>query len=88
MTLVAQALDCLMLILLEEGESWKVALGVGLGGWAFTMMNVFCSMYVSKEVAPEEYILAVLFMLFPEALLCLASKERHPEEEEVEGTTV
>ncbi|CAB9500739.1 expressed unknown protein [Seminavis robusta] len=79
---------CWMIIMVEEGQSWKMAGYVGLGGWAFTMMNVVCSWYVSKEVAPEEYILAVLFMLFPEALLCLASKERHPDEDEEEGTSV
>ncbi|KAL7550063.1 hypothetical protein ACHAWF_013298 [Thalassiosira exigua] len=81
------ALMCLFLsglwsvILAEVGLSWSIAAAVSLGGWAFALMVLFCCSVICKHVAPEEYILAVLFILCPEALLCLASKERHPSEE-------
>lgn len=62
----------------EIGVSWEIAAAVSLGGWAFSVMVLFCCSIICKHVAPEEYILAVLFILVPEALLFLASKERHP----------
>lgn len=84
LTYPAAALICLclsglwMVVQAEIGVSWSVAAAVSLGGWAFTLMVLGCCSYITKHVAPEEYILAVLFILCPEALLFLASKERHP----------
>jgi hypothetical protein len=78
------ALICLVLsgmwiaVLKESGLSWLVATAVGLGGWAFAMLNLLCLPQIEKHVAPDEYILATLFILVPEALVCLASKKRHP----------
>lgn len=67
-----------MVVQAEIGISWRMAAGVSLGGWAFTLMVLFCCSVICKHVAPEEFILAVLFILAPEALLFLGSKERHP----------
>lgn len=75
----------------EIGISWKIAAAVSLGGWGFTLMVLFCCSIISKHVGPEEYILAVLFILFPEALLFLPghddpSKETETKEETVSAT--
>lgn len=79
------AIICLVLsgmwiaVLKESGLSLLVATAVGLGGWAFAMINLLlCLPQITKHVAPDEYILATLFILVPEALVCLASKKRHP----------
>jgi len=71
-----------IVVLFESGLSFKIAAAVGLGGWAFCMLNLFCVPHITKHVGPEEFILATLFILIPEALVCLASKQRHPDEEE------
>jgi len=59
----------------EMGVSWSVAAAISLGGWAFTVMVLFCCSIISKHVTSEEYILAVLFILVPEALLFLPGKQ-------------
>ena len=87
LTFPAAAIICLVLsglwilVLFETGASIRVAAGVGLGGWAFAMLNLFCFPHVTKQVGPEEYILATLFILCPEALVFLSSSKRHPKEE-------
>jgi hypothetical protein len=94
LTYPAAALVCLalsgvwMLVLLEIGATWKVAVGVGLGAWAFSVNITICSMYIAKHVAPDEYILGVLFILCPEALLCLSSSSRHPKPSPAESEGV
>jgi len=71
-----------MVVLIETGLSLVVSVSIGLGGWVFALMNLFCCHHITKQVAPDEYTLATLFILVPEALVCLASKKRHPKEEE------
>ena len=62
----------------EVGISWKVATAVSLGGWGFTLLVLLCCSVVCKHVTSEEYTLGVLFILVPEALVFLGSKERYP----------
>jgi hypothetical protein len=87
LTYPAAAIICLvlsgfwMLVLFESGASIRVAAGVGLGGWAFAMLNLLCFPHVTKQVGPKEYVLATLLILCPEALVFLASSKRHPKEE-------
>jgi hypothetical protein len=74
-------LSTLWLVLLYiAGVTWPVAAGIAAGGWAFTLLVLGCCHHVTKQVAPGEHILAVLFILVPEALLCLAARQRHPQE--------
>lgn len=84
------ALLCLFLsglwtvVQVEIGFSWPIAAAISMGGWLYTLLVLFCCSVVSEHVAPEEYILGTLFILCPEALLCLATKERHPADEDVD----
>lgn len=71
-----------VVVVQEAGESWKIAGYVGLGGWVFALIVLYSCEHVTKHVAPSEYILATLFILVPEALVCLGSKQRKPEEDE------
>mmetsp|Transcript_33141 Transcript_33141/g.70638 ORF Transcript_33141/g.70638 Transcript_33141/m.70638 type:complete len:156 (-) Transcript_33141:279-746(-) len=88
MTYPTAALLCLCMsrlwavVKVEVGVSWRVATGVSLGGWAFAMAVLVCCLVISKHVGPDEYVLAVLFILCPEAMLCLASKECHPADDD------
>lgn len=84
---VSAAVVCLgltflwMLVLLMTGASTVVSVSVALGGWTFFLIVLWSCDIVTKHVAPEEYVLAVLFILCPEALLFLATKKRHPADE-------
>mmetsp|Transcript_15258 Transcript_15258/g.27616 ORF Transcript_15258/g.27616 Transcript_15258/m.27616 type:complete len:277 (+) Transcript_15258:103-933(+) len=62
----------------EAGVSWRIAAAVSLGGWVFTVVVLVCCEFITKHVGPEDYILSTLFILCPEILLFLASKERQP----------
>lgn len=87
---VSASIACLMLaglwsvVLYMVGLSWGYSCGVALGGWGFTLNIIFCCNAVSHNVSTEEHILAVLFILFPEALLCLAGAKRAAEKNESE----
>lgn len=89
LTYPAAAIICLvlsglwMLVLFESRASIRVMAGVGLGDWAFAMLNLLCFPHVTKQVGPERVctVLATLFILCPEALVFLASSKRHPKEE-------
>jgi len=70
------------LVQVETGVTWKVAAIVSFLGWLFTLQVLFCCHHITKHVAPDEYILGTLFILAPEALVCLNSKKRHPDEED------
>jgi hypothetical protein len=74
-----------MVVLFETGLSLKTATFIGLGGWAFCVINVLCVPPVSHQVTRHEYILATLFILCPEALPFLATNKRHPKEDETEA---
>ena len=76
-----------MVGLMELGARTTVAVSILLGGWAFALINLYCCHHIAEQVAPEEYILATLFILVPEALVFLASKKRHPMQEEEKGAT-
>ena len=72
-----------MVILTEAGLRVGVAVAVGLGGWVFCMLNLLQFRTLCKLVAPNEYVFATLFILFPQALLILSSsKKRHPSNNE------
>lgn len=81
LTYPAAAVLCLCLsglwavVQVEVGISWRMAVAVSLGGWAFTLMVLVCCSVICKNVTPDEYILAVLFILVPEALLFLPGKK-------------
>mmetsp|Transcript_33880 Transcript_33880/g.41547 ORF Transcript_33880/g.41547 Transcript_33880/m.41547 type:complete len:251 (-) Transcript_33880:280-1032(-) len=77
-----------MLVLTMTGLSVTYACYVALGGWGYTLMVIFCSAQVAHHVSTDEYILAVLFILFPEALLCLGGKERTPEHHPDEAVSI
>lgn len=68
----------------EIGVSWTIAAAVSLGGWAFTLMVLMCCSIITKHVKQDEYILAVLFILVPEAILFLPGKKQHPNEMKTE----
>lgn len=87
LTYPAAAIICLvlsglwMLVLFESGASIRVMAGVGLGDWAFAMLNLLCFPHVTKQVGPERVCIGDTFYLCPEALVFLASSKRHPKEE-------
>lgn len=67
-------------ILLEVGDVTMLqAVGIGMGGFVFVCIVLMSSYTVEKHVAPDEHILATLFILCPEALMCIGSSERHVE---------
>jgi hypothetical protein len=74
-----------VVVLLEVGNHtlWT-AVGIGMGGFAYVCIILFSSYTVEKHVTPDEYALATLFILCPEALLCIGSKERYVDETELE----
>lgn len=80
---VMLVVSCLwMVVLVETGlVSLLVSIYIGLGGWAFALINLYCCHHITTQVAPDEYILATLFILVPEALIFLASKKRHPKQD-------
>lgn len=64
-------------VLHEAGLRWGVAVAVSLGGFVFTMLNLSSVFNLCKLVAPGEYVFTTLFILFPQAVLCLSiSKKR------------
>jgi hypothetical protein len=65
------------LILIEQGTySMMTSFGIGCMGFAFVCI-VLCSSYtVEHHVSPEEYVLATLFILCPEALLCVGGAKK------------
>jgi hypothetical protein len=68
-----------IMVLLEMGEhTILTSLGIGFLGFAFVAI-VLCSSYaVQKHVSADEYVLGTLFILCPEALLCIGgAKKRH-----------
>ena len=93
LTYPAAAMVCLLLsgiwmaVLVESGLRPTLALAVGLGSWAFAIVNLLSCKQITKHVASNEIVLATLFILVPEALVFLQSKKRHPaaEKEEDEG---
>jgi len=62
-------------VLHESGLEWWVACAISLGGWVFCMLNLSQCLNLCKLVAPEEYVFATLFILFPQAILCLSSSK-------------
>jgi hypothetical protein len=70
-------------ILLEEGGdgddemTMTQAAGIGMSGFVFVCIVLMSSYTVEKHVAPDEHILATLFILCPKALMCIGSRERH-----------
>lgn len=73
-----------VLVLLEVGaHSLWTAVGIGLLGYAYVCIILFSSYTVEKHVTPEEHALATLFILCPEALLCIGAKDRHVDESEI-----
>ncbi|MGK3746482.1 MAG: hypothetical protein ACI90V_013344 [Bacillariaceae sp.] len=65
------------LILIEQGKySIMTSFSIGAMGFAFVCI-VLCSSYtVEHHVSPEEYVLATLFILCPEALLCVGGAKK------------
>jgi len=76
-----------MVILVEIGVKFFVAVAIGMGGWAFALINLYCCHTITKSVAPNEVILATLFILVPEALLFAGSKNRHPKDKDGKAPT-
>lgn len=82
LTYPTAALLCLFLsgiwtiVQAETGVSWTVAAAISLGGWGFALLTLLCCYQITKHIAPDEYVLATLFILVPEALLCLQRKKR------------
>lgn len=70
-----------IMVLLEVGDhTILTSLGIGFGGFAFVAVVLFSSYAVQKHVNSDEYILGALFILYPEALLCIGGvKKRHVE---------
>jgi hypothetical protein len=66
------------MVLVEAGVDWRISVAIAAGAWAFVLTMLFSSYTVSHYVSPHEYILAALFILVPEALLCLAGQNRRP----------
>jgi hypothetical protein len=61
-----------IMVLLEMGEYTILAtFGIGFAGLAFVTTVLFSSFAVEKYVSPDEYVLGTLFILCPEALLCI-----------------
>lgn len=77
---ITTALMCLLLsgiwsvILHEVGLSWQIAVVVSFAGWIFCMLNVLQFQSLCKLVASQEYVFATLFILFPQAILYLSSR--------------
>jgi len=70
------------LILIEQGSFSKMkSLSIGGMGFAFACLVLFSSYSVQHHVSHEEYVLATLFILCPEALVCIGgAKKRHVDE--------
>ena len=71
------------LVLVETGI-YSVVTSITIGGTGFAFVCVvLCSSYtVEHHVGPDEYVLATLFILCPEALLCVGgAKKRHVDED-------
>jgi hypothetical protein len=72
-----------MMILLETNNySLVTSLIICGGGFVFVCMVLCASYHVEHFVGPDEYVLATLFILCPEALLCIggSSKRNIPDE--------
>lgn len=63
-------------VLHEAGLKWGVAVAISVGGWIFCMLNLTQCLELMKLVSPEEYVFATLFILFPQAIVCLSSTKK------------
>jgi len=81
LTYPTAAMVCLLLsgiwmaVLVESGLKTALAVAVGLGSWAFAIVNLLSCKQITKHVASNEIVLATLFILVPEALVFLQSKK-------------